>query len=117
MQLWLASLDLSKAFDRLEWGQLFYALELQGVPQNYRHLLAALYSDQKGTIPKLGEFPILRGVKQGDVLNPVLFNAGLQLAMERWKPSACTNNKLSTSSKANINTSCGKVLPRLNTVA
>lgn len=79
MPLWFASLGLSKAFDRLDWGQLFQALEQQGVPDQYRHLLAALCDNQTGTIPKLGDFSICRGVKQGDFLSPTLFNAGVQL--------------------------------------
>ena len=70
---------------------MFYAPELQGVPENYQHLLAALYIDQKGTMPQLGELPILHGVKQSDVLSPILFNAGLQLAMERWNAQLDTH--------------------------
>ena len=30
-------------------------------------------------------FPIQRGVKQGDVISPFLFNAGLEHAMRKWK--------------------------------
>ena len=30
-------------------------------------------------------FPIQRGVKQGDVISPLLFNAGLEHAMRKWK--------------------------------
>ena len=31
------------------------------------------------------KFPIQRGAKQDDVLSPALFNAGLELALARWK--------------------------------
>ena len=31
------------------------------------------------------QFPIKRGVKQGDVLSPLLFNAGLEHAMKKWE--------------------------------
>ena len=85
MPLWFASLDLRKAFDRLEWGQLFQALELQGVPDQYRHLLAALYDDQASTIPNLGSLCIRRGVKQGDIISPLLFKIALQFAVDNWK--------------------------------
>ena len=83
--LWLASLDLRKAFDRIEWTQLFEALKDQGVPEEYLSLIATLYDGQVGSLGQQGQFDIKRGVKQGDVLSPVLFNAGLELAIRRWK--------------------------------
>ena len=30
-------------------------------------------------------FPILRGVKQGDMISPMLFNAGIEKAFREWK--------------------------------
>ena len=83
--LWFASLDLKKAFDKIEWPQLFHALDVQHVGIEYQHLLAALYSNQIGTFGKDVIFQILRGVRQGDVLSPLLFNAALDLVMSRWK--------------------------------
>ena len=32
---------------------------------------------------------VQRGVKHGDVLSPALFNAGLELAVSRWKKQSC----------------------------
>ena len=83
--LWFVSLDLRKAFDRIEWPQLFSALEDQGLPRGCRSLLNQLYGGQCGFLASGDTFPILRGVRQGDILSPLLFNAGLEQAVRRWK--------------------------------
>ena len=82
--VWFASLDLKKAFDRIEYSSLFGALQSQGVYRPYLKLLAALYCNQTGDVNGK-TFPIQRGVKQGDVISPLLFNAGLEHAMRKWK--------------------------------
>ena len=46
--VWFASLDLKKAFDRIEYSSLFGALQSQGVSRPYLKLLAALYCNQTG---------------------------------------------------------------------
>ena len=73
--LWMISLDLRKAFDRIQFRPLFAALRDQGVPESYIHLLGLLYNDQQGTVNGSTLFDILRGVKQGDVISSMLFNA------------------------------------------
>lgn len=83
--LWFASLDLRKAFDRIEWPQLFQALSEQNLPIEYQCLLSCLYNDQVGVLAGGDQFPIRRGVRQGDVLSPLLFNAGLEQALRCWK--------------------------------
>ena len=85
MPLWFASLDLRKAFDRIEYGALFSALESQGVDRAYLALLASMYNAQTGSVQGGANFPIQRGVKQGDIISPLLFNAGLEMAVRRWK--------------------------------
>ena len=64
--LWMISLDLRKAFDRIQHGPLFAALLEQGVPNPYIQLLAALYENQQGCVNGSRMFLIQRGVKQGD---------------------------------------------------
>ena len=49
------------------------------------HLLGVLYKGQKGTIDGKHFFDIQRGVKQGDTLSAMLFNAAIQEAFVRWK--------------------------------
>ena len=47
-------------------------------------LEVSLYHDPVGLIQGR-EFPIKRGVKQSNVLSPLLFNAGLDYTMRKWK--------------------------------
>ena len=86
--IWFASLDLQKAFDRIEHDSLFQALQAQGVPDTYLQVLRRLYTGQSGIVRGSNcVFDITRGVKQGDVLSPMLFNSGLEHAMRNWKQS------------------------------
>ena len=84
-EIWFASLDLTKAFDRVEHNQLFQALREQHVPQPYIALLRAIYSSQSGAVHGGRPFDIQCGVKQGDILSPLLFNAALECALRKWK--------------------------------
>ena len=82
--VWIISLDLRKAFDRIEHYALFEALRHQRLSEQYINLLQILYSGQYGQV---GDylFDICRGVRQGDILSPILFNAGLEQALREWK--------------------------------
>ena len=75
--IWFASLDLIKAFDRIENSPLFDALLQQGVPRCYCTWLWKPYKGQTGSGHGSERFNIERRVKQGDVISPILFNAGL----------------------------------------
>ena len=83
--IWIASLDLKKAFDKIEHRALFAALRRQGVDEASVHLLMELYLDQAGTANGSRQFSINRGVKQGDAISSLLFNAALEEAFIRWK--------------------------------
>ena len=83
--VWLISMDLRKAFDRIEHRALFDALQHCGLDDGYVALLQQLYSSQLGSANDSEDFPITRGVKQGDVLSSLLFNCVLDFAMNRWK--------------------------------
>ena len=85
LPLWMASIDLRKVFDRILHYPLFDALRVQCVPEGYVQLLAALYSNQQGFVNGIRGFGIQRGVKQGDVISPLLFNAGIEAAFRSWK--------------------------------
>ena len=64
------------------------------MPDYYTNLLAALYADQTAATRGSRSFPIRRGVKQGDVISPILFNAGLELAFRKWKQRLTTEGWL-----------------------
>ena len=81
----MVSIDLRQAFDRILHVPLFDALRVQSVPEGYIQLLAAFYSNQQGFLNGNLGFGIYRGVKQGDVISPLLLNAGIEAAFRAWK--------------------------------
>ena len=77
--IWIISLDLSKAFDRVRWDKLWVALQAHGVSDHLVWTMPNLYTGQMGQIQgDTGDtrvFPITAGVRQGCVLSPRLFTA------------------------------------------
>ena len=72
----LAFIDYTKAFDSLRHGFLLTALLEQGVPKILVEIIKKMYTNLKARIitDKTADyFDINRGVKQGDLLSPVLF--------------------------------------------
>ena len=84
LPVYIVSIDLSKAFDRVQYKALFASLAEQGLPDVYIAFLSSLYDGQRGLLEGALPFAIQRGVRQGDVLSPLLFNAALESVMRRW---------------------------------
>eukprot|EP00959_Pyramimonas_sp_CCMP1952_P176218 3682096-Pyramimonas_sp.AAC.1 len=78
---------MKKTVDRMEHPALSEAFRVQVVGQSCTALLAMLYNHQAGRVRGSRRFGINRGVKQGDVVSPMLFSAGLELAYSRRKLS------------------------------
>ncbi len=70
--------DYSKAFDCVEHDKLWAALEELGIPLHLIMLIRSLYIDQEATVyTTYGNtewFKIGKGVRQGCIFSPLLFN-------------------------------------------
>eukprot|EP00745_Piridium_sociabile_P017961 TRINITY_DN26814_c0_g1_i11.p1 TRINITY_DN26814_c0_g1~~TRINITY_DN26814_c0_g1_i11.p1 ORF type:complete len:515 (+),score=121.07 TRINITY_DN26814_c0_g1_i11:351-1895(+) len=75
--LFLAFIDLTKAFDMVSRDGLFKILEKIGCPPKLLSMIRSFHEDMKGTVQYDGAtsdaFNIRSGVKQGCVLAPTLF--------------------------------------------
>ena len=106
LPLWVSAVDFKKAFDTIDHYHLWQALRNQQVPVPYIRMLQSLYSQQTATVKtdRLSkEFNIERGVKQGDPLSSLLFNALLEdvfkTLKQRWslkKYGICLGHTTST---------------------
>ena len=77
MPLYVAFIDLTKAFDLVSRDGLFKILPKIGCPPKLQSLIESFHSNMKGTVQFNGSFSepfdIRNGVKQGCVLAPTLF--------------------------------------------
>ena len=76
-QVWFLFVDYSKAFDSVFHDVLWKTLEEFGVPQHLIWLIKCLYDKAKGVVrvndQQTEEFS-LKGVRQGCLMSPLLFN-------------------------------------------
>ena len=77
MPLYIAFIDLTKAFDLVSRDGLFKALRKISCPPRLHSLIVSFHSNMKGTVQFNGNlskpFDMHSGVKQGCVLTPTLF--------------------------------------------
>lgn len=87
--LWIAFVDLEKAFDRVPREVVWWALRLLGVEEWLVSVIMAMYEDVKTSVKvKGGEsaaFEVKVGVHQGSVLSPLLFTMVLEALSREFR--------------------------------
>ena len=78
-------IDYAKAFDCVDHNKLWKILKEMGIPGHLTCLLKNLYTGQEATV-RTGHgttdwFPIGKGVRQGCILSPCLFNLYAEYSM------------------------------------
>ena len=72
------TMDLSKAFDMVEWLELFKVLNVRKVSPVFLRTLLYIYTNQTCVVKwnnlKSNSFPVSNGVRQGAVSSPLLFS-------------------------------------------
>ena len=82
----MAFVDYEKAFDSIQHPAVFGALKNQGVEEKYINIINETYKNgtaQVRTESLSRKFNILKGVRQGDTLSPVMFTAALEEIFKR----------------------------------
>ncbi len=72
-------IDLTKAYDKVNRGILWQILRLYGIPEEIVAVIIAFHEAAQAVLQLNGEItltriPLNRGLKQGSVLSPILFN-------------------------------------------
>ena len=84
--VYICFVDYEKAFDRVDWTKLMKILKDLGADWRERRLIRALYMGQTATVRTVegpaGPCTIGRGVRQGCLLSPLLFNIFAETMMK-----------------------------------
>ena len=87
--IYLCFIDYAKAFDCVDHNKWWKNLKEMGIPEHLTCLLRNLYAGQEATV-RTGHvttdwFQIRKGVRQGCILSPCLFNFYAEYIMrKRW---------------------------------
>lgn len=75
--LYMAFLDMEKAFDRVPRPTIWWSLRKKNIPERYVDIIADMYKDVKSTVRttvgQTAPIAVTEGVHQGSVLSPYLF--------------------------------------------
>ena len=83
-------IDCAKAFDLVNHNKLWKTLQERGIPGHLTCLLRNLYAVQEATVRTghgtIDWFQIGKGVRQGCILSPCLFNFYAEYIMQNVRP-------------------------------
>ena len=86
--IYFCFIDYAKAFDCVDHNKLWKILKEMGLPGHLTCLLRNLYADQEATFrpghETMDRFQVQKGVRQGCILSPCLFNLYAEYIM--WNP-------------------------------
>jgi exonuclease III len=86
-EIFMCFLDYSKAFDCVDHDKLWIGLRTMGVPEHLILLIKSVYKEQEATVrTAFGNtdwFKIGKGVRQGCILSPYLFNMYSEYIMRK----------------------------------
>lgn len=85
--VYIAFIDYKKAFDSVSHQKMISTLLDMGFPKHIVALIQTLYSSQRAAVQVEGEntlwFSVKRGVRQGCIISPALFNIYSELIMRK----------------------------------
>ena len=88
-ELWMAFVDLEKAFDRVPREVLWWALREVGVEEHTISVIKAMYAGATTSVKVNGNestaFEVKVGVHQGSVLSPLLFTVVLEALSNKFR--------------------------------
>ncbi|KAE9524312.1 hypothetical protein AGLY_015351 [Aphis glycines] len=87
-ETFIAFVDLEKAFDNVQWKELFKIPKITGIKYNDRRFIYNMYKSQTVIIQIDGKeqaAKIKKGVRQGCILSPMLFNLYIEEAMKELR--------------------------------
>lgn len=96
---YLCFIDYSKAFDCIRWQHLWNILTEMGTPHHLLSLIRHLYDNNTAYVRVEGEltspFRVSKGVRQGCILSPLLFNIYgewiMRKALDEWQGGITIN--------------------------
>ena len=96
--VYIGFIDFRKAFDSIWHEALFVKLLHMGIGDPYYNIIQNMYNTVTSSVRLLDKlthsFPIHRGVSQGDILSPLLFNLLLNNIVEEFQHPDCAPPKL-----------------------